>query len=405
MPLDYRYEAVDAAGRRLNGTLTADSEKDARRKLFEQGLVVSKLQGEAKAKTSWDWRRLFNKPLSTTELILFTQQFRTLYMAGISLPEALRILHDQAENKQFKWVVGDMQRRVLEGESLHQAFSANRKVFSSLYCAMIAAGESSGALPEVLERLVYLLEHDAKTKQQITSALRYPKMVVFAMVIAFLVLLNFVVPQFASIFRSAKVELPLPTQFALWLNQFFQDYWFIILALFFGFIYAWKAYMKTEKGVFWRDSMALKIPLIGKVVQKAAIARFAAIFSILQRSGLSVLNSLDIIRDTVDNAFFQTKFEGIKSKIQAGSGIAAAVESVKGFTPLAVNLILVGEHSGKLDEMLNDLARHYDNEVELAVEELTEWIGPILIMALGVVVLFFALSIFLPMWDLVKLVQ
>ena len=118
MPLDYRYEAVDAAGRRLNGTLTADSEKDARRKLFEQGLVVSKLQGEAKAKTSWDWRRLFNKPLSTTELILFTQQFRTLYMAGISLPEALRILHDQAENKQFKWVVGDMQRRVLEGESL-----------------------------------------------------------------------------------------------------------------------------------------------------------------------------------------------------------------------------------------------------------------------------------------------
>ena len=360
MPLDYRYEAVDAAGRSLNGTLTADSEKDARRKLFEQGLVVSKLQGEAKAKTSWDWRRLFQKRLSTSELILFTQQFRTLYMAGISLPEALRILHDQAENKQFKWVVGDMQRRVLEGESLHQAFSANRKVFSSLYCAMV---------------------------------------------IAFLVLLNFVVPQFASIFQSAKVELPLPTQFALWLNQFFQDYWFIILALFFGFIYAWKAYMKTEKGVFWRDSMALKIPLIGKVVQKAAIARFAAIFSILQRSGLSVLNSLDIIRDTVDNAFFQTKFEGIKSKIQAGSGIAAAVESVKGFTPLAVNLILVGEHSGKLDEMLNDLARHYDNEVEIAVEELTEWIGPILIMALGVVVLFFALAIFLPMWDLVKLVQ
>lgn len=117
------------------------------------------------------------------------------------------------------------------------------------------------------------------------------------------------------------------------------------------------------------------------------------------------MNSLDIIRDTVDNAFFQTKFEGIKSKIQAGSGIAAAVESVKGFTPLAVNLILVGEHSGKLDEMLNDLARHYDNEVEIAVEELTEWIGPILIMALGVVVLFFALAIFLPMWDLVKFVQ
>lgn len=134
MPLDYRYEAVDAAGRRLNGTLTADSEKDARSKLFEQGLVVSKLQGEAKAKTSWDWRRLFQKRLSTSELILFTQQFRTLYMAGISLPEALRILHDQAENKQFKWVVGDMPPRAGGREPASGVFGQSQGVLIALLC-------------------------------------------------------------------------------------------------------------------------------------------------------------------------------------------------------------------------------------------------------------------------------
>lgn len=404
MPVDYRYEAVDAAGRRLNGTLTADSAKDARRKLFEQGLVVSKLQSEAKSTVEGSWRRFFEKRMSTTELILFTQQFRTLYMAGIPLPETFRILHDQVRNKQFRWVVGDMQRRILEGESLHQAFSAHHRVFSSLYCAMIAAGESSGSIPDVLQRLVYLLDHDEKTKQRMNSALRYPKMVVGAMVLAFLVLLNFVIPQFTSIYEAARIDLPIPTKMALVLYDWFQNYWMIILGVVIACVYGWRLFVRTERGLLWRDSFALRIPVIGTVVQKAAIARFAAIFAILQRSGISVLNSMDIIRDTVDNAFFQAQFEGIKSRIQAGGGIGPAVNAVKGFTPLAVSLIAVGERAGKLEEMLNNLARHYDGEVELAVEELTEWIGPVLIVALGVVVLFFALAVFLPMWDLVKFV-
>lgn len=402
---EFQYEAVDASGKRRKGGISADSEKEARRKLFDQGLVVTKLVAVGGAKGSgFEWKTLLERRLSTTDLILFTQQFRTLYTAGIPLPETFRILCEQVDNKHFKKVVEDMQRRIIEGESLYQAFSSHRGVFSSLYCSMIAAGESSGSIPDVLERLIYLLDHDEKTRQKIESALRYPKMVILAMVLAFLVLLNFVIPQFSSLYAGAGIELPIPTQIAVALYNWCQDYWLINVAAAVAAVYSWKVFIRTEKGVLWRDTMALRIPVIGTVVQKAAIARFASIFAILQRSGISILSSMDIIRDTVDNAFFQSQFASIKSQIQAGGGIGSAVESVKGFTPLAVSLISVGERAGKLEEMLNNLAKHYDNEVEIAVEELTEWVGPMLIVCLGVVVLFFALAIFLPMWDLVKFV-
>ena len=402
---EFQYEAVDASGKRRKGGISADSEKEARRKLFDQGMVVTKLVAVGGAKAAgFEWKTLVERRLGTTDLILFTQQFRTLYTAGIPLPETFRILCEQVDNKHFKKVVEDMQRRIIEGESLYQAFSSHRGVFSSLYCSMIAAGESSGSIPDVLERLIYLLDHDEKTRQKIESALRYPKMVILAMVLAFLVLLNFVIPQFSSLYAGAGIELPVPTQIAVALYNWCQDYWLINVAAVIAAVYSWKAFIRTEKGVLWRDTMALRIPVIGTVVQKAAIARFASIFAILQRSGISILSSMDIIRDTVDNAFFQSQFASIISQIQAGGGIGSAVASVKGFTPLAVSLISVGERAGKLEEMLNNLAKHYDNEVEIAVEELTEWVGPMLIVCLGVVVLFFALAIFLPMWDLVKFV-
>lgn len=298
-----------------------------------------------------------------------------------------------------------MHRRILEGESLRQAFSAHRRVFSSLYCSMIGAGEASGSLPDVLGRLVYILGHDETARQRVSSALLYPKMVVGAMVLAFIVLLNFVVPQFAGLYASTRIELPIPTRIAIELNKLCMEWWWVVLIVVAAAVYGWKAAMKTERGLLWRDTVALRLPVVGTVVQKAAIARFASIFSILQRSGISVLTSMDIIRETVDNAFFRTQFEAIRTGLQGGEGVGTAVSRAKGFTPLAVSLISVGERAGNLEGMLDELAGHYDKEVEIAVGELTEWIGPILIVCLGVVVLFFALAIFLPMWDLVKLVR
>lgn len=411
----YSYEAINAAGKRTKGTVEAANAAEAKRKLLQSGLAVLKLTATAGSAPSaatdkdsqtptFNWRRFFEKKLPTGELILFTKQFRTLYTAGITLDDIFEILARQTQHKAFKAVIEDMRRRVTQGESLKQAFQAHKNIFSPLYCAMIGAGEESGALPDVLDRLTYIIEHEEMTKQKIASATRYPKMVVAVMAGAFLILLNVVIPQFASLYANSKVALPWPTQAAITLNKLCMDWWWIIALIVAGGVVAYQQFIKTERGILWRDTLSLKIPIIGTVLKKSAIARFAAILSILQRSGISIIDAMSIVSETVNNAFFSRRMEEVKEKIHSGEGVATALTEVGGFSPLALSLITVGENTGSLEEMLTELSKHYDTEVNLAVDELTEWIGPILIIALGAVVLFFALAIFLPMWDLVKFV-
>ena len=410
----FSYEAINAAGKHAQGTVEAANAAEAKGKLLQSGLAVLKLTAAAGSvpaaadkdgKTpAFNWRRFFEKKLPTGELILFTKQFRTLYTAGITLDDIFEILARQTQHKGFKAVIDDMRRRVTQGESLKSAFQAHKNIFSPLYCAMIGAGEESGALPDVLDRLTYIIEHEEMTQQKIASATRYPKMVVAVMAGAFLILLNVVIPQFASLYANSKVALPWPTQAAITLNKLCMEWWWIIALIVAGCVVAYQQFMKTERGILWRDTLSLKIPIIGTVLKKSAIARFAAILSILQRSGISIIDSMSIVSETVNNAFFSRRMEEVKEKIHSGEGVATALTEVGGFSPLALSLITVGENTGSLEEMLTELSKHYDTEVNLAVDELTEWIGPILIIALGAVVLFFALAIFLPMWDLVKFV-
>ena len=424
----YTYKAIDVAGRHSEGTLEAQSEAEVKGKLLASGLAPLKLtklavaQSPSSAKSASaaaaktgntktaakpsrvNWKSYFEKKLPTGELILFTKQFKTLYTAGITLDDIFRILAEQTSHKGFARVIEDMRQRVTQGEGLQASFLAHKNVFSPLYCAMIGAGEESGALPEVLDRLTYIIEHEESTKQKIASATRYPKMVVGVMAGAFLILLNVVIPQFASLYARAKVELPLPTQIAIALNHFCQEWWWPLILAGFAVVVIWSRLMKTERGVLWRDTLALKIPVLGTVLQKAAIARFAAIMSILQRSGISIIDSIGIVSGTINNAFFSNKMDAVRSQIHAGESIAKALTDAGGFSPLALSLITVGENTGSMEEMLNELARHYDTEVSIAVDQMTDWIAPILIIALGAVVLFFALAIFLPMWDLVKFV-
>ncbi len=416
---NYTYKAVDVSGKRSEGNVSAESEAEARGKLLANGLAVTKIteaktagasalpDKDGKAASggfSFNLKGFFEKKLPTSELILFTKQFRTLYMAGITLDDIFEILARQTTHKGFKATIEDMRRRVTQGESLKTAFVAHKNVFSPLYCAMIGAGEESGALPDVLERLTYIIEHEEMTKQKIASATRYPKMVVGVMVGAFLILLNVVIPQFASLYKSSKVELPWPTQAAITLNQLCMEWWWVALLVVVGCIVAWSQFIRTQKGILWRDTLLLKIPVIGTVLQKSAIARFAAILAILQRSGLAIVDSMTIVSETINNAFFSHKMDAVKEKIHSGEAVAASLTEVGGFSPLALSLITVGENTGSMEEMLTELSNHYDTEVNIAVEQLTEWIGPVLIIALGAVVLFFALAIFLPMWDLVKFV-
>lgn len=424
---EYAYQAIDIDGKSVSGRLRAESPEEVRTILFTRGLAprsVKALAGgeegssvaakkdkngtskESGVSDTGSQVMSFLQPgVPTAELVLFTKQFRTLYRAGISLPEIFGILTKQTTNKRLGAACAQMEKSIREGESLRRVFLKYPKIFSDLYVAMIEAGERSGALTTVLDRLIYLLEHEEHVRSQVKAALRYPKIVLFVMVGAFLVLLNYVVPQFAAVYAQAKVELPLPTVIALALNRWIEDYFLVVLGVTGGVIWAIKWWLSTPSGRLARDHWTLYIPIIGPLVRKAAIARFAAIFSILQQSGVTILESMDVLRETLDNAYFRNQFDMVKKNLREGGSVAESLGKVKGFTPLAVSLILIGEKSSHLDEMMDELAKHYDVEVEMQVDRLTEYLGPALILCLGVVVLFFALAIFLPMWDLVKFVQ
>jgi type IV pilus assembly protein PilC len=265
---------------------------------------------------------------------------------------------------------------------------------------MIRAGEASGALPEVLERLIYIIDHEHQVKSDIKSAMTYPIIVVVFLFTAFLVLITQVIPKFVNIFNNAGLTLPLPTQICLFIYRFLSNYWYLIiggtvLAVMFLFYY-----LKTQQGRFARDALLMRMPLIGPLFVKSAVSRFASIFSILQSSGVDVLDSMDILSETIGNAAIGSELQGIKDSLAEGRGIAGPLGQAKYFTPMLINMVAIGEESGNLEAMLRDVAEHYDTEVEYSMKKLSEAIGPLLTVGLAAVVGFFALAIFLPMWDL-----
>ena len=346
----------------------------------------------------------FDRRISATELILYTKQFKTLLQAGVSILQIFQILEAQTDNNYLKTITASMMEDVKQGTSLFKAFSAQKPAFPRLYCAMIKAGEESGSLPRVLERLIYIIEHEEKVKNDIKSALRYPAIVLIFLGIAFMVLLTFVVPKFVGIFKNAGIELPLPTKICMVLYTFLTQYWLFILVFLTIATLAIIQFSKTDRGRLVKDKLLMHLPIIGPVSVKSAMSRFSSIFSILQASGIPALESFRILGDTIDNAAISREFERIKELLEEGRGISKPLGQARYFTPMVINMVSVGEESGNLDEMLQEIATHYDAEVEFATKGMSEAIGPLLIVGLAAVVGFFAFAIFLPMWDLTKMV-
>jgi type IV pilus assembly protein PilC len=339
------------------------------------------------------------------ELILFTKQFRTMFKAGVSIMEIFKTMEVQTENRRLKQIVAEIGEDVQSGISLADAFGKHPRVFSPLYCNMIKAGEASGALPEVLNRLIYLLSHEHKVKSDIKSALQYPTIVLIALGIAFFVLLTFVIPKFVGIFKSAGIDLPLPTLICMYLYAFISTYWYVCIAGVVGLIVGLRYFLRTDSGRLLRDRTLLRMPILGPVFSKSAMSRFASIFAILQASGVSVLDSLDILSLTIGNSAISKEFDKIKVLLHEGRGISGPLSQARYFTPMVVHMVAIGEESGNLDEMLQEVSNHYDDEVAYAVSQMSTNLGPILIVGLAAVVGFFALAIFLPMWDLTKMVR
>jgi MSHA biogenesis protein MshG len=398
----YKYQAITEAGTSVSGEIEADSVASASSLLASRGYIPIRVRQERSAGPEINLSKIMESLTSVKapELILFTKQFNTLIRAGVPIMAAMNILEEQTENAKLKRVLNKMHQDIKEGASLHEAFRRHSGVFSPLYCSMIRAGESSGALNEVLDRLTYIIEHENKVKSDIKAALMYPMIVVAFLGVAFIVLLTGVVPKFVNIFKNAGLKLPVPTKICMMLYSMLASYWYVVLGLLLAGVIFLFAFLRTDQGKHARDTLFMQIPIIGPLIVKSAISRFASIFSILQSSGVEVLDSMDILADTIGNAALSRQLRNIKDRLAEGRGIAQPLREAKYFTPMLINMVAIGEESGKLEEMMREVAAHYDTEVEYAMNRLSQAIGPVLTLGLAAVVGFFALAIFLPMWDL-----
>ncbi len=401
----FRYQALNEKGEKVTGSLEADSELAAVNTLASRGYIPTNVSEQAIASPhsfAIFLKKTFDQ-VDVRALKLFTKQMKSMLSAGIPVVNTLKVLEAQAQDRTIKKVLPIIINDILAGKPMYLSFKAHPHVFSDLYCNMLQAGETSGNLPKVLDRLTYLIEHESKIRSDIRSALQYPVIVIIALVAAFFLLLTFVVPKFAGIFAKAKFELPLPTKICIGMHYYLTTYWFVFLIACIGIVFGITSYLRTENGKLSKDRLLLNLPIVGELFTKAAMSRFASIFAILQSSGVSLLSTISIITDIIGNRAIAQEFIKIREKIERGQGISGPLKTAKYFTPMIISMVAVGEETGNIDEMLNEVSKHYDEEVEYGIKNLSESINPILISGLAIVVGFFALAIFLPMWELTQL--
>jgi len=401
------FNSVDNNNRQWRGSVEADNEDEVCRIITSRGFAPVTIRRHRHTKrddTDARFRRRFwQRTVPPADIILFTKQLATMLRAGLPLLRLLNSLHEQTPNRRLRQVIHDISEAVRTGSTLYDAISQHPQVFSPLYINMVRAGELSGTIPEVLERLIAIIEHEQKLRQDVRAAVQYPLTVLTALTVAFVVMLVYVVPQFTRIFTNANITLPLPTRICIGINDIIASHLMLLLTGAAGMVIGIVLVLRTSTGKLRRDQLLLKIPAIGTVLRKAALSRFAAIFAILIESGIPILSAIAILQDIVGNRAIARSLNTITRQLEAGDGLALPLRKTGYFPPLFTNMVAVGEESGQLDSLMHEVANHYDTEVAYAVKKMTNAIGPALTVVLTAMVGFFALAIYMPMWDLAKI--
>ncbi len=397
---EFQYKAVDRAGISLSGSMQAESAAEVSLRLDRMGyipLLVERKKDGLLQFLDWEGKRV---PLS--ELIIFTRQLSTLYRAGIPILRSLSILAAQADHLLLRRSIETVHSDLESGITLAEAFERQEKVFGRLFVSSIKTGEATGHFDEVLDRLSDFMERELKTKENLKDAMRYPILVVCALAVAFVVLVAFVFPKFAFLFSRFNTELPLPTRIMIGASVLIRSYWYYLIPPLFFAGYFLKRWLSTNKGEAWLDNFKLKLPILGKVFLKVAMSRFAHMLSVLVKSGLPIIQSLQVVRGAIGNRSVADEIEKVETGLVEGREVKGIMEHSPVFPPLAVQMFSVGTETGALDRMLSEMAWHYDREVEYATRRLSKLVEPALTLVLGLTVLFFALSVFLPMWNLLS---
>jgi type IV pilus assembly protein PilC len=399
----YAYRVRDRRGALVTGEIVADSQELVMTRLREMNYIPL----EIKQKREGLKREISLRPgrVKLKELAIFSRQFATMVNSGLPLLRTLSILEEQTDSKVLAKKLSEVRLDVERGSSLSGALARHEKTFPTMYVSMCRAGEASGTLDQVLLRLADTLEKEVSLRQKIKSAMTYP-VVVFSMVILILAaMLLFVVPTFKDLYASLGGVLPLPTRILLSVSDIVRRFLPVFVGVGIGGIFLLRRWIKTDRGRAAFDRFKLRLPIFGSLFQKTALARFARTLGVLNRSGVPILQALDIVQETVRNEVVANAVRDVQAGVKEGESIAAPLSNHKVFPPMVVQMMAVGEETGALDTMLEKIADFYDEEVSTAVDSLTALIEPVLIAVVGGAVGLIVISLYLPLFRIVELIE
>ncbi|RFP13816.1 MULTISPECIES: type II secretion system F family protein [unclassified Duganella] len=403
----YAYKARSARGELMQGVLEAADSNAVANHLSSAGAIPVEIALTNKAATggaggeAW-WSTLLEKKVTSMDVQLFSRQMYTLLKSGVPIMRGLAGLQESAISKSFGKVIKDLRESLDAGRELSAAMRRHPTVFNDFYLSMVRVGEMTGRLEEVFLRLFDHLEFDREMRARVKSATRYPIFVIVAMIIAMVIVNIFVIPQFVKVFESFHAELPLMTRLLIGSSRFTVNYWPELLMAGVGAVFGFRYWVNTSVGRFQWDRHKLKFPIAGKIILKATMARFARSFSLSSRSGVPIVQALTVVSQTVDNAYLCSRVEQMRDGVERGDSILRTSTAANVFTPIVLQMIAVGEESGSLDDLMDEIAQMYEREVDYELKTLAAQIEPILISFLGLMVLVLALGIFVPIWDLGK---
>ena len=406
MPETYLYKVKDHGGKMIEGSLEAESPALVANKLRQMGYVPIAID----MKQTKGVRREIKIPglsdrVKLQDLAIFSRQFATMIDSGLSLLRSLQILAVQTESRALAEVVGQVRQDVESGSSLSQAFGHYPKVFNRLFVAMVRTGESGGVLDEVLLQLATTIEKQVELRRKIRSAMTYPAVVLGLVSLILTAMLLFIVPLFKGFYKELNGTLPLLTRVLITVSDWFVKLFPVVIILIIIGVVMFRRWIATDEGRSRWDRFKLRVPVFGKLVHKTALARFARTFSVLLRSGVPILEALEITKDTAGNWVVARALDDVQAGVKMGEPISKPLERHEVFPPMVTQMMAVGEESGALDTLLEKIANFYDQEVEATVNALPSLLEPILIMVLGACVGTMVIALYLPMFDIIKLIK
>tara|TARA_B100000953_G_scaffold296970_1_gene290849 strand:+ start:518 stop:1753 length:1236 start_codon:yes stop_codon:yes gene_type:complete len=406
----FSYAGKSAQGGPLKGIIEAASAQAAAQALLSQNIVPISIEETKKVSgtnnsSGFDIGSLLEQKVGLDEMIIFSRQMYSLLKAGIPIIRAIKGLSENASHKRFQEILKDIADQLEQGRSLSSAMVKYEKVFTRLTISVVVVGENTGKLDDVFLQLALYFEREQETRKRIQSALRYPTFVLIALAIAMFILNLFVVPVFTQMFERFDTELPIMTRVLIGTSNFFVNYWWLILIVLIATIISVKQYVNSTNGRLKWDKFKLKLPIVGSIIERSLLARYSRSFSMILRAGVPLTAGLSLTADAVDNAHMQMRIKTMRQGIEKGDSLLRVSKNSELFSTLVLQMIAVGEETGRLEQLLEESADYYEREVDFDLKSLTAKIEPILIGFVAVMVLILALGIFTPMWNMMSAVK